>query len=54
MKVYFIEVGNSLINVFSNQFNFPNKEYILSLYDTDKEQFEAEVNKIKTKITINI
>lgn len=52
MKIYFVENGNMNINVFSDMFTFPNKDYILSLYNTDKEKFETEINKIKTKIQI--
>lgn len=52
MKIYFIKNGNMDINVFSDMFTFPNKDYILSLYDTDREKFEVEVDKIKTKISV--
>lgn len=45
MKRYFVTVGNMYI--------FPNKEYILSLYDTDKILFESEIQKIKTKILVD-
>jgi hypothetical protein len=53
MKRYFVTVGNMSINVFNDMYIFPNKEYILSLYDTDKALFESEIQKIKTKILIN-
>lgn len=53
MKIYFVKNGNMNINVFSEKFTFPNKDYILSLYDTDRNKFEVEVDKIKTKIQIN-
>ncbi len=53
MKIYFVKNGNMNINVFSDIFDFPNKEYILSLYDADRDKFEIEIDKIKTKIQIN-
>lgn len=53
MKRYFVKVSNMNINVFSDMFYFPNKDYILSLYDTNREKFETEVDNIKTKIVIN-
>lgn len=53
MKRYFVTVGNMNINVFSDMYIFPNKEYILSLYDTDKSLFESEIQKIKTKMLVN-
>lgn len=53
MKRYFVKNGNMVINVFSEDFTFPNKDYILGLYDTNKEKFETEIDNIKTKIVIN-
>ena len=53
MKIYFVTVGNMSINVFNDMYIFPNKEYILSLYDTDKILFESEIQKIKTKMLVN-
>ena len=53
MKRYFVKVSNMNINVFSDMFDFEDKDYILSLYDTDRDKFEIEIDKIKTKIVTN-
>lgn len=53
MKHYFVKNGNMNINVFSDMFSFENKEDILKLYDTDREKFEVEIEKIKYEIKIN-
>lgn len=53
MKRYFVKVSNMNINVFSDMFDFEDKDYILSLYDADRDKFEIEIDKIKTKIVTN-
>lgn len=47
---YFVKNGGFTINVFSDNFTFPNKDGILALYNTDRKEFERRIDEIKTQI----
>lgn len=53
MKRYFVSRGNINMNIFDDRYSFPNKKAILKLYDTDRDKFEVEIEKIKYEIKIN-